>query len=168
MIFRKTMDIGGATGGWCIGIRKQNPHLNCIIFELAPVCQIAQQFIDECGEQEHIKTVAGNFFNDELPDTADIILLANILHSWNEIDCRKILTNIFQALKMGGTVLVKEFYAADDWSGSVWAAYHALTVLGQGEKTGWQPSYGEMSLILKNTGFSQIEQRKELVIGKKL
>ncbi|HJO95726.1 MAG TPA: methyltransferase [Victivallales bacterium] len=162
------MDIGGASGGWCLGVQKRNPHLNCIIFDMAPVCKIAEQFIEKAGVKEHIKTVGGNFFVDDLPNTADVIMLANVLHDWNIDDCHKILRKVFNALKPGGSILVKEFYAENDWSGSVWAGYHSLTVLGQGEETGWQPSYEEMGVIMKTEGFSQIEDRKDLVIGKKL
>lgn len=161
------LDVGGASGGWCIGLLKHYPHLRCIIFDMPHACNFAKQKIAEAGVADHIQAVSGSFFQHDLPNQADAVLLANILHDWSLNDGRKILRRVHHALPAGGVLLVKEFFFEDDFSGSVTAATEALSVLGPEGKSGWQPTYGEMETVLKEEGFVEFERRKDLLVAKK-
>ena len=164
---RLLLDIGGAIGGWCIGIRNHNPHLRCVVFDLPPVSEHAQRIISESEHAGHIDVVGGSFFSDELPEDVDVVLLANILHDWTVEDNREILRKILHTLPAGGVLLVWEEFLEDDWSGSVIPATHAFSVLGSEGKSGWQPAYGEMESLLQEEGFVEVKRRTNLVIGKK-
>lgn len=165
---RVLMDVGGASGGWCMGVRERFPHLGCIIFDMAPACAAADELITEGGHQADMKTVVGNFFGDVLPTEADVMLLANVLHDWNVGDCRRILRRVHAGLPAGGVVLVSEFYFEDDWTSESWMAVgQALVVNGEEGKCGWQPAYGEMEELLREEGFAQTSRRRNLVIGTK-
>jgi len=162
------MDVGGASGGWCMGVRERFPHLQCIIFDIAPACLAADGLIAEGGHQAHIKTVVGDFFTQDLPEEADVILLANVLHDWNLDDCRHILRRVHGALPNGGVVLVCEYFFEDDWTAeNLMAVDQAITVNGEEGKCGWQPAYGEMEELLREEGFPQTRRKHNLVIGEK-
>jgi hypothetical protein len=136
------LDIGGASGGWCLGVRKKVSHLRCIVFDIAPACKVAEKKISEAGQQEYITTATGDFFSQDVLPDADVVLLANVLHDWTIEDDRRILHNVYQALPADGVILVKEFYVQDDWTGagSAVPAGQALAVLGTEGQCGWQPT----------------------------
>ena len=162
------MDVGGASGGWCMGVRERFPHLQCIIFDMPPACLAADELIAEGGHQGHVKTVVGSFFTDDLPEEADAILLANVLHDWDLDDCRHILRRVHRALPAGGVVLVSEFFFEDDWTSQDWMAVgQAIAVNGEEGKCGWQPAYGEMEELLREEGFARACRKRNLVVGEK-
>lgn len=162
------LDVGGASGGWCVGVREKFPHLYCMLFDIPTACQAAGKLMPT-GHREYVEAVVGDFFSNELPSGADVILLANVLHDWTIGDDRQILRKVHNALPGGGTVLVKEFYVQDDWSptASVVGVGQALMVLGSPGKSGWQPTYREMEQLLREEGFVTTERRHNLVIGRK-
>lgn len=115
-----------------------------------------------------MRSITGNFFDEQIPTGADVALLANVLHDWNVDDCRRILDNVCAALPSGGTLLVNEAYFADDWSApSLFALNQALNVNGEQGKCGWQPSYGEMETLLSEHGFRPDGRAHNLVISRK-
>ncbi len=159
--------MGGGTGGWCVGIRRRHPHLQCQVFDLPEVREIAERLLAEDGEGEKITFVPGSFFTDELPAGADVALLANVLHNWNPQDGHHILANTLQALEPGGKLLVKEYFFEDDWTGPMEAVFEAFMMLGAGEKSGWQPSFQEMEEMLGEAGFVDVERRHQLIVASK-
>jgi hypothetical protein len=163
---RELIDIGGASGGWLMGIRTKAPHLRCVIYDIAAACAVADELIAEAGQQEHIRTVTGNFFDEQIPSGADVALLANVLHDWTIDDCRRILANVHHALPVGGVLLVNEAYFEDDWSaGSMFPLHQAFVVNGEQDKCGWQPSFGEMESLLAEEGFTPAGRAHNLVIS---
>jgi len=163
---KKLVDLGGASGGYCLGFRQVHPHLQCTVFDLPPVAAFAREKIEEAGESEHIQVVEGSFFEDEFP-RGDVILLAQVIHNWNRDDDLLILRKIYAALEDGGTLLVHEKFFEDDWSGSLEAVFYAFLMVGKEDKCGWQPSYGETEELLREVGFTDVERRPDLVIGRK-
>ncbi len=164
---RTLLDLGAASGGYCLGIRQKNPALRCIVFDLPEVAEMAQKKISEAGQDEFIEVVAGSFFDDDLPNGADVVLLAQIMHNWSPDDDRLILGKAYAALGEGGTILVHETYLEDDWTGTAEAVLNAFVMIGQEGRSGWQPTYAELEALLAEVGFVGIERRQELVIGRK-
>jgi 3-hydroxy-5-methyl-1-naphthoate 3-O-methyltransferase len=161
------MDIGGASGGWCVGVRSENPHLECTIYDLPEVAGIVSRAAEKLGHDDKINIVTGNIFNNELPDNADVVLLANVLHDWSEADCLFILKKVYDSLPENGVVLIYEFFLNNDWTGPLGSMYQAITVLGPTGESGWQPSYIEMEQLLAAAGFVTEPGSNNLVVGKK-
>jgi SAM-dependent methyltransferase len=164
---RLLLDIGGASAGWCIGIRKHNPHLRCIVFDLSDARESAEKSIEEAGEADWITFEEGSFFSDYLPRGADVALLSSIVHNWAPDESRIILQKALEALSPGGTLLVKEHFFEDDWQGPAEAIMDAFVMLGKEGQSGWQPSYGEIEDLMREVGFVDIERRFSIVFGKK-
>jgi hypothetical protein len=159
---RVLMDVAGASGALCLGIRKTNPHLRCIVFDLPESAEFAQRCIDEAQAGEFMSFQGGSFF-ESLPRGADVAVLANIIHNWPPERDKVILANIFEALEPGGALIVKEIFFEEDWSGFIEAVFQAF-LMG---KDGWQPDYGEVEELMRAVGFVDIERRLTLVIGRK-
>jgi SAM-dependent methyltransferase len=161
---RLLLDVGGGSGGWCLGLRRRYPHLRCVVFDLPAVGELAEQSIRESGNEREVTFVGGSFFADSLPGGADVALLANILHNWTREDDRVILKKVHDALEPGGTLLVHEYFFADDWTGLMEAVFEAFVLLGPEGKSGWQPSYAEMEALLTEAGFTDLERRQDLIL----
>lgn len=159
---RVFIDVASASGGITFGILKTNPHLDCILFDLPDLEEPVNQAIVEAGVQDSVRFVGGSFF-DELPTGADVALLAQIIHNWPPKDDLRILANIFQALEPGGTLLVREAFFEDDWTGTMEAMFQAYFM----GREGWQPTYAEVEDMMRKVGFVDLERKFELVIGRK-
>lgn len=159
---RALIDVASASGGITFGILKTNPHLDCMLFDLPDLEEPVNQAIVEAGVQDSVRFVGGSFF-DALPTGADVALLANIIHNWPPEDDQRILANIFQALEPGGSLLVREAFFEDDWTGTMEAMFQAYFM----GREGWQPTYGEVEDMMREVGFVDLERKFELVIGRK-
>lgn len=160
---RILLDVAGASGGIAIGILKTNPHLSCILFDLPESEDFARRCIAEAHAEESIRFVGGSFLSDELPAGADVALLSNIIHNWPPEQDEIILSKIHDALAPGGSLLIKEAFFEDDWTGPMEPVFQAFFM----GREGWQPAYGEVEAMLRNTGFVDIERRFDLLIGRK-
>ncbi len=160
------LDVGGATGGWCIGVRQRFPHLRCVLFEIPPAARLARDAIAEAGDTEAIAVVEGSFLTGPLPN-ADVALLANVLHDWTPSLGAEILEKVYASLSAGGVVLIKEYFLEDDWRAPTECMMQALRVMGPDGKSGWQPTYGEMEAAVAGAGFVGIERADFLVRARK-
>jgi len=165
--YHHLVDIGGASGGWGIGITKKFPHLNYTLFDLPEVCAIAKSIFSKEGSGVSLNVFGGDIFNNPAyPSDADVILIANVLHDWNARDMKVILNSIFHSFEKI-TLLVSELFVNDDWNGPLLNMVQSILVLGQDDQSGWQPSYSEMSKILQEVGFRIEKIDSNLIICSK-
>lgn len=161
------LEVGGASGGWSIGIRKVFPHLRCKVFDIADAAKVAAEKIAEAEEGDSIEAVGGSVFTDELPAGADVVLMSYFLDVWSADDTRYILKKVYAALAPGGAVLVKEPFLEDDWRGAINPLLIAFVLFGAEGKGGQQASYAEMEQFLSEAGFVRTRRKTNLVIGDK-
>jgi len=158
------LDIGGASGGWSVGIRQINNHLRCTIFDLPEVCRFSKKVLADYHSLEMLDWISGDIFkNPPYPRSVDVILLANVLHDWSKKDVIQILKNIFEFFPKI-TVLISELFLNDNWIGPLANLTQAIYVLGPDNKSGWQPSYMEMEFIVREVGFKTIERTENLIV----
>jgi SAM-dependent methyltransferase len=100
------VDIGGASGTLVHSLMTANPQLHGIILDLPDVVPSATAAAAALGLAERSSALAGDFFAS-VPE-ADIYLLKNILHDWDDEQSVRILENCRQAMRPGGRVIVVE------------------------------------------------------------
>src|SRR5258708_1419331 len=100
------VDIGGASGTLIHSLMTANPQLHGIILDLPDVVPSATAAAAALGLAERSSALAGDFFAS-VPE-ADIYLLKNILHDWDDGQSVRILENCRQAMRPGGRVIVVE------------------------------------------------------------
>lgn len=105
--YQTLCDVGGATGLLSIEVARRHPRLQCISFDLPPVEAIAQRHIAAAGLSDQVRTAAGDFFQDPLPQ-GDVITMGMILHDWNLEKKMHLIRAAYDALPPGGALVAIE------------------------------------------------------------
>jgi hypothetical protein len=100
------VDIGGASGTLVHSLLIANSELQGIVLDLPDVVSSATAAAAALGLAERCRALAGDFFTD-VPE-ADIYLLKNVLHDWNDEEAVRILKGCRRAMRRGGRVVVIE------------------------------------------------------------
>ena len=100
-------DVGGANGTFCGLAVQRHPQLTATVFDLPPVVPVAERHLAAMGVEERVHVVAGDFFADDLP-RADVIVMGNILHDWDEQQKTTLISKAHKALNDGGRLIAIE------------------------------------------------------------
>ena len=131
---RRLLDVGGGSGAYAIAVALAFPEARATVLEASPVDRIARRTISAAGLDGRIDVVTADMFADPWPADHDTHLFSNVLHDWNEADCRRLLEKSVAALPHGGRLLIHDMLLDDDKSGPLWAAEYSvlLTTVTQG------------------------------------
>jgi acetylserotonin N-methyltransferase len=154
--FRRMADLGGATGHLAIAACERYPGLRAVVFDLPAVIESARVYARSSIASQRIEVMAGDFFDDELPD-GDIFALGRILHDWPEEKIRALLARIYRRLPVGGAILIAEKLLHEDKSGPISAQLQSLNMLMCTE--GKERTLSEYRGLLEDAGFRNVQGR---------
>jgi hypothetical protein len=151
---RLMLDIGGGSAAHCMGAVQTWPDLQAITFDIAPVCEVALEFISRQGLQNRIRAHVGDMWHDPFP-AADLHFYSMIFHDWPADRCRLLSRKSFESLEPSGRIIVHEMLYDDDKTGPFTvAAFNFMMVFAT---EGEQYSGRELTAILAEAGFTDIE-----------
>jgi len=110
----RAVDIGGAEGTLIAALLVKNPSLAGIVFDLPHVTATAEAKLAAQGLLGRCTVVAGDFFKS-VP-SADLYVLKQILHDWNDEQAATILRNCARSMTSRGRVAIVEMVIPDDRS----------------------------------------------------
>ena len=110
---QRVADVGGSGGTLVSAVLDAHAEIGGIVFDLPNVAEGAKSAIKARGLAGRCDVVGGDFF-EAVPGGADVYILKQILHDWNDQQCVKILSNIAKGLPSAGRVLVVEMVIPDD------------------------------------------------------
>ena len=139
------LDVGGGTGIYAIACVQQNPALRAVVWDRPEVLKVAREMVDAYGVADRVELVPGDMFADPVPAGADVILLSNVLHDWDVLECRTLLKRCADALPTGGRVLIHDVFLNDDLGGPLPVALYSAALFtltegraySAGEYRGW-------------------------------
>jgi SAM-dependent methyltransferase len=146
---RTLVDVGGGIGGVLLPLLQQHEHLHGTLFDLPHVADDARRAVDAAGLGARCTVEGGSFF-EEVPRGADVYLLSNVLHDWNDDDAAKILRNCRVAVRDDSRILVLESLVppGNDRHPVKVLDLQMLVALGGRERT-----ETEFAALLATTGF---------------
>jgi len=170
--YKCIMDVAGGPGGQAVQVGLRRVHLRGIITDMAPVCEIANDYIQRSGLSDRFTAIPVDLFGGPYPNGADVILLGHILHDWSDDNCRKILHNCCQALPARGVLLISESVLEPDFSGSTFALMKDLTMMVACESDARERTAAEYRSLLNETGFEitkiiRMDAPRDLIVARK-
>ena len=147
---RQLLDIGGASGVYACAFAAEHEGLRATVLEKPPVDTIARKTVSARGLADRVSVVAGDMF-ESMPDGADVHLFSNVLHDWNEAQCRELLARSHGALAQGGLVVIHDAFLNREKTGPVHVAEYSVLLAHFTEGRCW--SVGEMEAMLADSGF---------------
>ncbi len=155
--FRRLVDLGGATGHLAIAACERYAELRAVVFDLPRATALAREQVAKSAPHRRIEVVAGDFFEDELPE-ADLYYVGRILHDWTEAKIERLLGRVFARLPEGGALLIGEKLLEEDGVGPLAASMQSLNMLIVTE--GRERSLSEYAGLLRRVGFGAVEGKR--------
>lgn len=147
--FETVADIGGSMGDLLLAVLAEYPGTRGLLFDLPETVDLARPVVSASPLANRVDLVGGSFF-DKVPP-ADLYLMKQILHDWDDTECRAILATIRKAIPPHGRLvvidhIVSEPPAPDEAQGTdmammVWA-------------NGRERRLGEFQALFAATGFA--------------
>lgn len=132
-------DIGGGTGALVAGILLEHPELRGIVFDIPGGLVETAAYLAEQRVSDRCQIVEGSFL--ESVPAADIYLLKDILHDWDDEHATQILMQCRRAINPGGRLMIVERVAPSHITedpnplASAMTDLHMMVQLGGRERT---------------------------------
>jgi O-methyltransferase domain/Dimerisation domain len=111
--YRTVIDIGTAQGCLPVLIAQAHPHVAGGGFDLTPMKPLFDSYVEKHGLSHRLQFFAGDFLSDPLP-TAEVLVLGRILHNWDLATKTLLLQKAYDALPVGGALVVYERLIDDE------------------------------------------------------
>ncbi len=149
------LDVGAGKGRFISQLAQQERHLKIQLFDLAPVLQLAQVGLKAQGLLSRASLHPGSFLSDPLPKGADLITLVRVAHDHSDAVVLQILRKAFEALPLGGTLLIAEPMAQEPGQPPLADAYFHYYLLAMGSGRLRTPT--ELMNLMAQSGLSHLE-----------
>lgn len=126
------LDVAGGDGSFAAAALGRWPQLRATVFDLPPVAALAGQRLAERGLDDRTTVVAGNMFEDALPEGADIISLVRVLHDHDDRPAMALLAATRAALTPGGRLLIAEPMADTPGAQAIGDTYFGMYLWAMG------------------------------------
>ena len=150
--YKTLVDVGGSGAILSIMVAKNQAHMSCTSFDLPPVEPIAKSNIAHAQQAGRVATAAGDFFSDTLPK-ADIVVMGNILHDWDEEKKVLLMKKAYDALPAGGAFVAIENVIDENRNRNVFGLLMSLNMLIETGK-GFDYTFADFNRWAKQVGFS--------------
>jgi len=150
--YKTLVDVGGSAAMLSSMVAKYQPHMSCQSFDLPQVEPIANATIQKMHLQDRVKAVSGDFFESAFP-RADVIVMGNILHDWDEEKKLILMKKAYEALPPGGAFVAIENVIDDERKQNVFGLMMSLNMLIE-TGNGFDYTFSDFQGWAKKTGFS--------------
>jgi ubiquinone/menaquinone biosynthesis C-methylase UbiE len=133
------------------------PQANGILFDQPRVVENTRRQLAEQAVSDRIEFVAGDLF-DAVPTGADLYILKQILHDWNDEQAQKILATCRRAMSSGSRLLVLEMLIEPDADCPKRLDLMMMVWTGGRERT-----QQEFEHLLSNAGFRLIHTNRTVM-----
>ncbi|HEY7297903.1 MAG TPA: methyltransferase [Xanthobacteraceae bacterium] len=105
--YRTVIDIGCAEGCLPVHVARAHPHITGGGFDLPPVRQAFDSYVEGHGLSKRLRFYPGDFFQHPLPG-ADVLVMGRVLHNWDLAQKKTLLRKAYEAIPADGALIVYE------------------------------------------------------------
>jgi hypothetical protein len=149
--YKTLTDVGGSAAVLSLMVARHQPHMSCTSFDLPPVEPIAGNTIRHFELSDRVKTASGDFFEGGIPG-ADVVVMGNILHDWDEETKLMLMKKAFDAIPEGGVFVAIENIIDDDRNKNIVGLMMSLNMLIETGK-GFDYTFADFNRWAKKVGF---------------
>jgi len=149
-------DVGGASAALSIQVAMKHPHMTCTSVDLPEVASIAMENIERFKMQDRVTTVNLDFFESNHLPIADVITMGNILHDWGTPEKKMLMKKAYQALPVGGALVVIENIIDNHRDTNTFGLLMSLNMLIE-TMEGFDYTQADFEQWANEIGFSSVE-----------
>jgi hypothetical protein len=149
--YKTLTDVGGASGLLSVMVAEHQPHMTCTTFDLPPMEPIAAATIEQFQLGDRVKAVSGDFFVDDIP-AADVVVMGNILHYWDEEKKLTLMKKAHDTLPEGGAFVAIEGVIDNDRKENVGGLVMSLNMMIE-TGSGFDYTFDDFNKWAKIVGF---------------
>lgn len=149
------LDVGGGQGTFVGRLALGFTGLKLQLFDLPQVADLAQASFKTKGIADRATAYGGDFLRGVLPTGADLVTLIRVAHDHPDAHVKIILSAIFAALPLRGTLLLAEPMAQNANQSPLGDAYFHFYLLAMG--AGRLRTPGELIAMMLEAGFANVE-----------
>lgn len=152
------IDLGGGTGVFVREILETNPDTRAVLADLPHVVETAREFSEESPVSDRLDYRELDFFEDEnYGEGFDMALLFSILHMFSPEKNRVLLNRTADALRPGGTLVLRDYVLNEDGVGPRESNLFDLHML-LATDTGRNYTLEEFRSLLGAAGFGSVRK----------
>ena len=157
---RDLLDVGGSHGLLSAALCRRHPGLRAVILDLPAAIEHAAPLLAEEGMGDRVTHRAGDVLTEDLGTEAwDVVVVANLVHHFDDATNRALTRRIARALRPGGVYVIQELYRPESPKeagqiGALLDLYFALT----SEAGTW--SFAEMAAWQREAGLKPLKPVK--------
>jgi len=148
---QRMLDVGGNSGEFAVQACRRAPLLEVTVADLPVVCHVGERHVAAFDEGSRIRFQPLHFINDELPTGHDLITCKSVLHDWPDDLTEVIIKKCFEALPVGGHLLI---YERQKWDIDEYAIGYGLLPVLLFFRSYRRPEF--YTALLKAVGFSDV------------
>ena len=149
--YKTLIDVGGSAGLLSLMVARHNAHMRCTSFDLPPVEPVAIATIQQFGLSEQVKAASGDFFTMPIPN-ADVVVMGNILHDWDEENKISLMKKAYDALPANGAFVAIENIIDSERKQNVFGMMMSLNMLIE-TGTGFDYTFADFNRWANIAGF---------------
>jgi predicted O-methyltransferase YrrM len=154
---RHLLDLGGGPGTYAIHFCLANPELRSTIFDLPTTRPFALRTVKQFGLEERIDFMAGNYLEEEIKGSYDVVWLSHILHGEGPKDCQRIIQKTLSVMEPGSLVLIQDFILEETCDYPLFPAIFSLNMLINTPK-GQSYSETQIKEMLAKAGVKEVKR----------
>ncbi|MGV7221830.1 MAG: methyltransferase [Nitrospinales bacterium] len=154
--YSNMLDLGGGPGTYSLEWAKLHNHLKATVFDIAPVLEVAKLYINDYDLADRVSTLAGDFHKDAIGKGYDLILMANILHMYDDEFGKALVKKVADALEPGGRIIINGFCTDESGTSPLQDTLFSLN-MGLLTDSGKAHPMPEMITWLEQAGLTEIK-----------
>lgn len=110
----RVLDVGGGDGTLACALVSNFPQLYVDVYNLPELSSLVTETIQRCSEGDRLNFVGGDFLQEPLPNSYDVVLFVRVLHDWPAHIARELLIKAYNALSPNGKIIICEEFRTSE------------------------------------------------------